>query len=150
MLFKLATVIGMFISMAINFGLHSDRDIFLCCMLSCFFSIIYLHVSVPGFPQPWMLDCLKAYKDVLVLQLRTFLDILPLGILFEYWFEHITLGLLCAMFRFPTRIFYRGVPGFATDCPCGVWCRVLTTFLLYFGPLFGGLVWNHSWFIYFI
>ena len=27
----------------------------------------------------------------------------------------------------PTRIFYRGVPGFATDCPCGVWCRGLTT-----------------------
>ena len=31
------------------------------------------------------------------------------------------------MFTFPTRIFYRGVPGFATDCPCGVWCRGLTT-----------------------
>ena len=29
-------------------------------------------------------------------------------------------GLLYVMFRFPTRIFYMGVPGFATDCPCGV------------------------------
>ena len=27
-----------------------------------------------------------------------------------------------------------GVPGFATDCPCGVWCRGLTTCLLYVGP----------------
>ena len=40
------------------------------------------------------------------------------------------------MFTFPTRIFYRGVPGFATDCPCGVWCRGLTTFPLYVCPLF--------------
>ena len=37
-------------------------------------------------------------------------------------------------------LFYRGVPGFATDCPCGVWCRGLTTCLLYVGPLFGNLV----------
>ena len=44
------------------------------------------------------------------------------------------------MFTFPTRIFYRGVPGFATDCPCGVWCRGLTTCLLYVGPFFGNLV----------
>ena len=61
----------------------------------------------------------------------------PLDILFEYWIEHVTFGLLCVMFTFPTRIFYRGVPGFATDCPCGVWCSGLTTCLLYVGPLFG-------------
>ena len=40
-------------------------------------------------------------------------------------------------FMFPYRIFYRGVPGFATDCLCGVGCRGLTTCLLYVGPLFG-------------
>ena len=34
-------------------------------------------------------------------------------------------------FMFPYRIFYRGVPGFATDCLCGVGCRGLTTCLLY-------------------
>ena len=39
-----------------------------------------------------------------------------------------------------TRILYRGVPGFATDCPCGVWCRGLTICPLYVGPLFGNLV----------
>ena len=38
---------------------------------------------------------------------------------------------------FPYRIFYRGFPGFATDCFCGVGCRGLTTCLLYVGPLFG-------------
>ena len=37
----------------------------------------------------------------------------------EYWIEHITFGLLYAMFRFSTMIFYREVPGFATDWPCG-------------------------------
>ena len=52
---------------------------------------------------------------------------LPLDILLEYWIEHVSFGLLYVMLTFPTRIFYRGVPGFATDCPCGVWCRGLTT-----------------------
>ena len=41
---------------------------------------------------------------------------------------------LCVIFKFPSRIFCRRVPGFATDCPCGVWCRGLTTCLLYVGP----------------
>ena len=39
------------------------------------------------------------------------------------------------------------VLGFATYCPCGVWCRGLNTFLLYVGPLFGNLVWNDSGFV---
>ena len=54
--------------------------------------------------------------------------------------EHISFGLLYVMFTFPTRILYRGVPGFATDCLCGVCCRGLTTCPLYVGPLFGNLV----------
>ena len=58
---------------------------------------------------------------------------LPLDIIREYWIEHVTFGPLYVMFTFPTRIFYREVPGFATDCPCGVWCRGLTTCLLYVG-----------------
>ena len=71
----------------------------------------------------------------------------PLDILLEYWIEHVTFGLLCFMFTFLTRIFYRGVPGFATDCPCGVWCRRLTTCLLYVGPIFGNLFENDSKFV---
>ena len=65
---------------------------------------------------------------------------LPLDILLEYWIEHVAFGLVYVMFTFPTRIFYRGVPGFATDCPCGVWCCGLTTCLQYVGPLFGNQV----------
>ena len=56
---------------------------------------------------------------------------LPLDIPSEYRPEHVTFRLLCVIFKFPSRIFYRRVPGFATDCPCGVWCRGLTTCLLY-------------------
>ena len=69
-----------------------------------------------------------------------------LDIPFEYWIEHVTFGLLYFMFSFSTRVFYRGVPGFATDCPCGVWWRGLTTCLLYVGPLFGNPVWNDNGF----
>ena len=56
-------------------------------------------------------------------------------------------GLLYVVFRFSTRIIYRGVPGFATVCPCGVWCRGLTACLLYVGPLFENIVWNYSSFV---
>ena len=59
---------------------------------------------------------------------------LPLDIPSEYRPEHVTFGLLCVIFKFPSRIFCRRVPGLATDCPCGVWCRGLTTCLLYVGP----------------
>ena len=71
----------------------------------------------------------------------------PLDILLEYCIEHVTVGLFYVMFTFPTRIFYRGVPGFATDCPYGVWCRGLTICLQYVGPLFGNLVENDSRFV---
>ena len=54
-----------------------------------------------------------------------------LDIPFEYWIEPVTFGLLCVMFRFSTRIFYRWVPRFATDCRCDVWYCGLTTCLLY-------------------
>ena len=64
----------------------------------------------------------------------------PLHILLENWIEHVTFRLLYVMFIFPTRIIYRGVTGFATDCPCGIWCHGLTTCLLYVGLLFGNLV----------
>ena len=44
-----------------------------------------------------------------------------------------------------TWIFCRGGSGFATDCPCGVWCRELTTCLLHVGPPFGNRLLNNSW-----
>ena len=72
---------------------------------------------------------------------------LPLDIPSEYRPEHVTFGLLCVIFKFPSRIFCRRVPGFATDCPCGVWCRGLTTCLLYVGPPLEFLVWNDSGYV---
>ena len=38
--------------------------------------------------------------------------------------------------RYSIWIFCRGILRLATDCPCGVWCRGLTTCLLFVGPLF--------------
>ena len=55
---------------------------------------------------------------------------LSLDLLSEYRIQHGTVGPLYVTSRYSTRIFYRGVSGFATDCPCGVWCRGLTTCLL--------------------
>ena len=71
---------------------------------------------------------------------------LPLDILFEFWID-ITFGLLYVMFRFSNRMFYSGVPGSATDFPDSVWCRGLTTCLLYVGPLLRKLVGNDSRFV---
>ena len=38
-----------------------------------------------------------------------------------------------------------GVSGFATDCPCDVWCRGLSACLLHVGPTFGNRFLNTSW-----
>ena len=62
-------------------------------------------------------------------------------------FRKCILVLRCVMFKFSTMIFYRGVPGFATDCRSGVSCRGLITCLLYVGPLFKNLVWNDNGFV---
>ena len=72
---------------------------------------------------------------------------MPRHILFQDWIEDFTFGLLYVISRFSTRIFYRCVPGFATDGPCGVWCRGFTTCLLYVDPYFRNLVWDDSGFV---
>ena len=43
---------------------------------------------------------------------------------------------------FTTKIFYGGVSGFETDCPCGVLCRGLTIDLRYVSHPFWNLVLN--------
>ena len=48
--------------------------------------------------------------------------------------QHGAIGSLYVTSSYSTWIFCRWVSGFATDCPCGVWCRVLTTCLLHIGP----------------
>ena len=55
------------------------------------------------------------------------------------------IGPLYVTSSYSTWIFCRGVSGFATDCPCGVWCRGLTTCLLHVGPPFGNRFLNNSW-----
>ena len=62
---------------------------------------------------------------------------LSLDLLSEYWIQHGAIGRLYVISSYSTWIFSRGVSGFATDCPCGVWCRGSTTCLLHVGPLFG-------------
>ena len=56
------------------------------------------------------------------------------------WILDWTCFLLTPLCHVLYNIFYKGVPGFATDFPCGVWCRELTACPLYVGPLFGNLV----------
>ena len=75
----------------------------------------------------------------MVLQLLTPVDI------FSLWTEHLTMGLLHVKFLFSTRISYRGVLYFATDCPCSVWCLGLTTCLLVVNSFTGKLVLKSSW-----
>ena len=62
----------------------------------------------------------------------------------EYRIQH-TIGPLYVTSSYSIWIFCRGVSGFATDCPCDVWCRGLTTCLLYVGAPFGNRFLNTSW-----
>ena len=67
---------------------------------------------------------------------------LSLDLLWEYRFQHGANRPLNVTSRYSTWIFCRGVSGFVTDCPCGVWCRGLTTCLLHIGPTFGNRILN--------
>ena len=67
-----------------------------------------------------------------------------LGLLSEYQIQHGAIGPLYVTSSYSTWIFCRGVSGFATDCPCDVWCRGLTTCLLHVGPPFGNWFFKHQ------
>ena len=69
---------------------------------------------------------------------------LSLDLLWEYWIQHGANGPLYVTFSCSIWIFCRGVSGFATDCPCGVWCRGLTICLLHVGQPFGNRILNNS------
>ena len=73
---------------------------------------------------------------------RMFLSLDPL---LEYRIQHGAIGPLYVTSSHSIWIFCRGVSGFATDCPCDVWCRGLTTCLLYVGQPFGNRFLNTSW-----
>ena len=70
---------------------------------------------------------------------------LSLDLLWEYRIQHGANEPLYVTSRYSIWIFCRGVSGFATDCPCGVWCRGLTTCLLHVVPPFGNRILNNSW-----
>ena len=70
---------------------------------------------------------------------------LSLDFLSEYRIQHGSIGPFYVTSSFSTWIFCRGVSGFATDSPCDVWCRGLTTCLLHVGPHFGNQFLNTSW-----
>ena len=70
---------------------------------------------------------------------------LSLDLRSEYRIQHGAIGSLYVTSTYSTWIFYRGVSGFPTDCPCGVWCRGLTTYLLHVGPPFRNRILNNSW-----
>ena len=70
---------------------------------------------------------------------------LSLDLLWEYRIQHGANGPLYVTSSYSTWIFCRGVSGFATDCPCGVWCRGLNTCLLHVDPPFGNRILNNSW-----
>ena len=92
--------------------------------------------------------CFKQYFDTSYLvfynpsPLRMFLS---LNLLSEYRIQHGAIGPLYVTSSYSTWIFCRGVSGFATDCPCNVWCRGLTTCLLHVGPPFGNRFLNTNW-----
>ena len=69
---------------------------------------------------------------------------LSLDLLSEYRIQHGVIGPLYVTSSYSTWIFCRGVSGFATDCPCYVWCRGLITCLLHVGPPFGNRFLNTS------
>ena len=117
------------------------------------FSLVYqLCLALWSQPNTRMLVtlciCLKQYFDTRYLVFyntsppRMFLS---LDLLWEYRIQHGANGPLYVTSCYSTWIFCRGVSGFATDCPCDVWCRGLTTCLLHVGPPFGNRILNNSW-----
>ena len=74
--------------------------------------------------------------------LRMFMS---LDLISEYRIQHGAIGPLYVTSSYSTWIFCWGVSGFATDCPCDVWGRGLTTCLLHVGPPFGNQFLNTSW-----
>ena len=81
---------------------------------------------------------------VLILQLLKCWDVSVPRPSFRIWNWTWTIVLLYIYFIFWTRILYRGVLGVEIDCSYGVWCRGLTSCLLYANP-FLHLVLNNSW-----
>ena len=108
-----------------------------------FFSVEFRYASTFN-----LTICLKQYFDTRYLVFYNTSPprmLLCLDFLWEYRIQHGANGPLYVTPSYSTWIFCRGVSGFANDCPCGVWCRGLTTCLLHVGPPFGNRILNNSW-----
>ena len=73
---------------------------------------------------------------------------------FRLWTFALNIGLMMlhsdsfVMFRFSTRVVYREVLGFATDCPCCIWCRGFNHLPpAYRSSICGKLVWIDNGFV---
>ena len=121
-------------------NLWAGRCVFPLMTIVCYFIHIMYYNCIQGILKLLVGDL------VLVLQLRTSLDVSAPGHSLCYWNEYATFGLFYFMLRFSILGYSTRdrAPGFATDYPCGVWCRGSITCLLYVGPLWGNLVWNDS------
>ena len=103
------------------------RSVFMAINYPLTYTLGFLYISYSGSANAQLPGCICPWTFSLNFRLNKF----PLD----------------SFFTFPTRIFYREVPGFAIDCPCRVWCSGLTTCSLYVGPLFGNIVQNDSRFV---
>ena len=73
-------------------------------------------------------------------------DVLPLDLLSEYRIQHGIIGPLYVTSNYSTRIFYPSeFQALQLNCSCGVWCRGLTTCLLYVGSLFKNQLLYNNW-----
>ena len=127
--------------------------IYICSSISVLFSLVYqlcLALWWSKFNTRMLVTfgiCFKQHFDTGYLVFynpsapRMFLS---LDILSEYRIQHGVIRPLYVTSSYSTWIFCRGVSGFATDCPCDVWCRGLTTCLLHVGPPFGNRFLNTS------
>ena len=123
----------------------------MCFLLMTFVSVqklcvdiyIYIYILVTFgicFKQPFDTKYLVFYNPS---PPRIFLS---LDLFSEYRIQHGAIGPLYVTSSYSTWIICRGVSGFATDCPCDVWCRRgLTTCLLHVGPPFENRFLNTSW-----
>ena len=68
---------------------------------------------------------------------------LHLTLLLEDWIEYVYIGLFAFKICIPTRIFWRGVLSFATDCPYAPRYHKWTT-CMYVGPIFRNIILNDS------
>ena len=127
-----------------------SRSIGKCAVpgLNATFCFLWFTNCVLLFDKNLILGCLRLLVFVLnnILILGIWCSTIPhLPGCFCPWTFFENIGYIYVTSNYSTWIFCRGVSGFTTDCPCGVWCRGLTTCLLHVGPPFENRILNNNW-----